>query len=125
MKHLNVRVAWHDNRWDGTVCRTPSANAFCVDLDRIRELRDDAKEDASKGRAFADLKPDQLPPCKAESGAFMNSKEWFRIVEHPYQTIAKAKATHGHLKPTLVKVPRYSTFAVPFFWMLRSSQDEI
>jgi len=33
--------------------------------------------------------------------------------------------THGHLKPTNVKVPPYATFAVPFAWMLRSEQEAI
>jgi hypothetical protein len=125
INHLNVRVAWHDNRWDGTVCRKPSENCFCVDLDRIRAEREDAEEDRIAGRRFGDLDPERLPPCKAESTAFMNSHEWWRVVRHPYQEIAKTKATHGHLRPTRIKVPKYSTFAVPFLWMLRSSQDRI
>ena len=98
MQHLNIRVAWHDNKWDGTVCRNPSVNAFCVDLDRIRAERNDALEDQIAGKWFAELKPEQLPPCKGENGAFMNSREWVREFAHPYQDISKAKATHGHLK---------------------------
>ena len=125
MHHLNVRVAWHDNKWDGTVCHNPSANAFCVDLDRIRAERNDALEDRIAGKWFAELKPEQLPPCKAEGGAFMNSRRWVREFVHPYQESSKAKATHGNLKPTLIKVPPYSTFAVPFNWMLRSSQEQL
>ena len=125
MDHLNVRVAWHDNKWDGTVCRNPSANAFCVDLDRIRAERNDALEERIAGKWFAELKPEQLPPCKAEGGAFMNSREWVREFVHPYQDIPKAAATHAHLKPTLIKVPPYSSFAVPFNWMRRSSQERL
>ena len=123
--HLNVRVAWHDNRWNGGVCRGPSNNSFCLDLDRIRKERDDKAEDLVAGQAFADLMPEQLPPCIAESAAFMNDREWWRTVEHPYQGIKKAEATHGHLKPTRLAVPPYSTFAVPFLWMLRDSQNGI
>ena len=41
MFHLTARVAWHDSRWNGRVCRTPSCNSFCTALDRIREERDD------------------------------------------------------------------------------------
>ena len=41
MFHLTARVAWHDSRWNGSVCRQPSCNAFCAALDRIREERDD------------------------------------------------------------------------------------
>lgn len=124
MFHLNVRVAWHDNRWNGTVCRKPLENSFCVDLERIREERKDS-EAVLGGKWFAELSPDQLPPCKAEGGAFMSSKAWTRVVEHPYAAITKAKATHGHLKKTKLTVEPYSTFAVPFYWMLRQHQEGI
>jgi ATP-dependent exoDNAse (exonuclease V) alpha subunit len=107
------------------VCRAPSANAFCVDLDRIREERSDAAEDAIAGIAFADLKPEQLPPCRAEGGAFMNEREWWRVVQHPYQEVKSASGTHGHLRSTRIRVPPYSTFATPFLWMLRDSQERI
>ncbi|MFK0333838.1 AAA family ATPase [Rhizobium sp. NPDC090275] len=125
MFHLTMRVAWHGSRWNGRVCPAPSSNAFCVALDRIREEKDDAAQDALAGRPWHELAPDQLPPCKAESGAFMNETEWTRRFEHPYASIKKAAATHGHLKPTVVKVPPFAAFAVPFGWMLRSEQDAI
>ncbi|MCD2514723.1 AAA family ATPase [Massilia sp. G4R7] len=125
MFHLTARVAWHDSRWNGTVCRQPSCNSFCTALDRIREERDDAREDALKGKRWSTLELDELPACKAESGAFMNEAEWSRRFVHPYASIKKAEETHGHLKPTLVRVPSYATFVVPFAWMLRSEQKAI
>jgi len=125
ISHLNVRVAWHDNRWSGCVCRSPSANSFCVDLDRIREARNEQAEEAVAGQPFGTLGANELPPCIAESAAFMNDSEWWRVVEHPYQSITRAASTHGHLRPTRVEVPAYSTFAVPFLWMLRESQERI
>jgi hypothetical protein len=123
--HLTARVAWHDSRWNGTVCRQPSCNSFCAALDRIREERDDAREDALAGKGWGTLTPADLPACKAESGAFMNDEEWSRSFVHPYADIKKASNTHGHLKPTSVKIPAYSTFAVPFGWMLKSEQKAI
>lgn len=125
MFHLTARIAWHDSRWNGTVCRQPSCNSFCAALDRIREERDDAREDALAGKRWSTLEPDDLPACKAESGAFMNEDEWSRRFVHPYAGINKANETHGHLKPTLVRVPSYATFVVPFAWMLKSEQDGI
>ena len=125
MIHLTARVAWHDSRWDGTVCRAPSCNSFCTALDRIRDERDDATEDALAGTSWNTLLPEQHPPCRAESGAFMNRAEWIRRFRHPYAGIDKSAETHGHLKPTSVRVPEFSTFTVPFAWMLRSEQDSI
>ena len=55
----------------------------------------------------------------------MNPHEWTRTIQHPYQEIRKAQDTHGHLLPTPVKVPPYSTFCIPFAWMTIRSQDEI
>jgi ATP-dependent exoDNAse (exonuclease V) alpha subunit len=125
MFHLNVRVAWHDNRWNGRVCNDPLSNSYCLDLERIRSSRQDSKEIELRGKLFADISPDDLPPCKAESGVFMNEHQWVRTVEHPYASNKKTQGTHGHLTKTNIPVPPYSTFAVPFYWMLRGNQDEL
>lgn len=107
------------------MCAAPSANTFCVELDRIRLERDDAAQDRVAGRFFGELAPEQLPPCKAEGGAFMTEREWWRVVEHPYRANKNTQTTHGHLRPTRIRVPEFSTFAVPFNWMLRESQSRI
>jgi len=126
MHNLNVRVAWHDNRWNGHVCQQPALNGFCLDLERIRAEREEGQDCRDiAGCHFSALDPDALPSCQAESGVFMNQKEWWRTMSHPYQDIPKAKDTHGHLRPTKITVPPYSTFAVPFWWMLRKNQSSI
>ncbi len=125
MFHLTARVAWHDNRWNGAICKHPSSNPYCVALDRVRESRKEEAEDELAQTAFADLDFEQLPPCKAEGGGFMNETGWCRRFVHPYADVRKAESTHGNLKPTTVKVPPYSTFVVPFNWMLKSEQKRI
>lgn len=102
-----------------------SKNSYCLDLDRIRIERNDNYEDSISLRHFADLPFDRQPPCRAESGTFMSDREIAQVREHPYQRIPKAQATHGQLKPTVVKVPAYSTLVTPFWWMLRSNQAAI
>lgn len=95
-------------------------------LDRIREDRDDAREDQLSAAAFADVPLTDLPPCKGESGAFMSPEPWQRFIDHPYQTLAATADTHGHLRRTLITVPAYSTLAIPFWWLQRGdTQDEI
>lgn len=124
--HLTIRVAWHDNRWNGTICRAPSANSFCIALDRIRAApRDDEKEDRLAGTPWCELASGDLPPCQAEAGAFMSPREWIREVNHPYRGSNKTRDTHGHLLPTPITASAYSTFAVPFWWMLRKNQEEV
>src|SRR5215469_12498111 len=97
MYHLTIRVPWHDHRWNGTICAAPAGNPYCLILDRIRKERDDAREEAQKGKHWSELGPGELPPCKAESAAFMTDREWRRVFEHNYQRIKHAAATHGHL----------------------------
>ena len=123
--HLSMRVAWHDHSWDGTVCGAPCDNSFCVALDRVREARDEEAEARIAGKSWPDLPADHLPPCARQSGGFMSPLDWTCTITHPYADIAKSAATHGHLLPTPVLVPAFSSFAVPYWWMLRSTQDKV
>lgn len=125
MNHLTLRVAWHDNRWNGRICRSPSQNAFCIALDRIREHRRDAREDVLSGTRLSELGPAEMPPCQEESGGFMSDRPWKRVIPHPYQRGDKTADTHGHLRPTAVTVPEYATFAIPFAWLLRENEEEV
>ena len=125
LSHLDVRVPWHDARWDGTVCRAPRRNSFCLDLDTIHETRNDALEERLAGRHIADLALDQQPACRRESGAFMSSREWWQERVHPYATVKAARETHAHLLPTRVRMPAYSTLATPFWWMLQQNQEHV
>ncbi|WLS44788.1 AAA family ATPase [Micromonospora profundi] len=125
MRHLTVRVAWHDSGWDARVCAAPSHNSFCLALDRVREERNDAAEDALAGRLLSELSSKQHPPCAAEGTPFMNATQWTRTFQHPYARNANTKTTHGHLAPTQIVVPPYSTFAVPYAWMLARQQQSI
>lgn len=70
MKHLSIRVAWHDNKWNGTVCSRPNQNSYCLQLPRIYEAK---KDNEPAGAKWNELKPEQLPPCKSEGGAFMSA----------------------------------------------------
>ncbi len=125
LRHLTIRAAWHDSAWNGRVCAAPSANSYCLDLDRIRAGRNDAAEDADAGADISLLPAARLPACQAENGLFMNPQHWTRTISHPYATMKATKGTHGSLRPATVTVPPFSTFAIPFAWMLRSGQDDL
>lgn len=125
MQHLTIRVAWHDNRWNGTICKAPLANPYCITLKRIHQARDDQQEELLAGSAWSDLSASELPPCIAEAAGFMSDREWYRVFTHRYQDNKKAAATHGHLLPTTEKVPAYTAFSVPFAWMLTENQANL
>lgn len=125
MNHISVRVAWHDSKWNGTICAEPSCNSYCAALDRIREEKNDAAEAMNKGRSWSDLSASDLPACSKESSGFMNEIAWHRKFEHPYAKNKKTADTHGALQPVTIKVPPFTTFAVPFSMMLNQFQDLI
>jgi ATP-dependent exoDNAse (exonuclease V) alpha subunit len=120
IKHISVRVAWHDNQWNGTVCCKPNSNGYCTQLPRIYEEK---KDDEVANKDWSSMDPQKLPPCKAEGGAFMNNKSYRRSFNHPYQEYNKAN--HSHLQRTEFEVPPFSVFSVPFWWMLNKNQKEI
>lgn len=124
MFHLTIRVPWHDNNWNGKICEQPENNSFCTSLKRIRENKHDGELEIP-GYGWDELDPDDLPPCIAESGGFMNQREWNRWFAHPYQNNRNTRKSHGHLKNTCIQVPPYSTFAVPFAYMLLENQKNL
>jgi hypothetical protein len=118
VRHLSVRVPWHDAGWDGTICRFPAGNASCLILKRIRDQRDDAKEVANSGQSWVELPDAERPPCHAENVAFMLPREQLRTLTHAY---ANSSPAHRNLLPTPLRMPAYSASAVPFRWMLREN----
>lgn len=123
--HLTIRVAWHDQRWSGVVCKKPTENIFCTAIDRIRKTKEPEAEERFAGKSWGGLSQDELPPCFSESGAFMSPHEWTRIFKHPYANADPVRSTHGHLRPAVVRVPAYSTFATPFGWMNTRAQANL
>ena len=66
--NLTLRVAWHDNKWNGSVCNNPEANTYCNGFnsllsERIRKRKDESMEHEIeyKGQALQDI--DYVPPC--------------------------------------------------------------
>lgn len=72
-KHISARVAWHDNGWNGCVCRDPSCNTHCQGPhsypgEKIAEGKDGAWETGVAGQHIAQLERDI--PCGFSVHAF-------------------------------------------------------
>ena len=66
--HVTLRVAWHDNKWNGSICKDPASNTYCSGFnsllsERIRKRKDQNMESEIKfkGQYIKDI--DYLPPC--------------------------------------------------------------
>lgn len=122
-KHLSIRVPWHDNKWNGTVCNEPRLNNACLILKSCALKRNDDVEEKNKGSLINKLKENEQPICMVERGAFMSPVKIERHAEHPYSETSKE--THGNLLPTLVSFPPYSAPSIPYYWMRKQFTEEL
>ena len=118
LRHISIRVPWHDNGWTGTVCNSPKFNTACLKLKGIADSKDEGAEEEVRGKPIQELIDEgiRLPPCVKERATFMADFEFTRIAEHPYAS--NNSNTHGHFRPTPLRHPAYSAAAVPFLWMM-------
>jgi hypothetical protein len=79
LRHISIRVPWHDTGWDGRVCAAPRLNGSCLKLKRIAESRDDAAEEAVAGKRLNELPQAKWPACAAERMGFMAPFEVVRM----------------------------------------------
>lgn len=109
IRHLTARIAWHDNGWNGEICKNPELNEYCNGENsllsrRLRERKPD-NCDINKGKSFVEIrKAGELPPCYwciNISGS--NELQ----VEHDNPAAPKI----GHIPEIL---PPYSIFSWPF-----------
>ena len=122
MKHISIRVPWHDNKWNGTICQCPKNNPFCMMLHNISERKDENKEETYAGKDWKSLKQDQLPACVGENGGFMNEKPYKRIFKHVY---AFGETPHTKLLPTTVELQPYSCYGIPFRYLSKDFQEKL
>lgn len=66
-KHVTFRVAWHDNKWDGSICKDPKRNRYCSGFhsllsERLRKRKEKNMEQeiAFRGQAITE---EYVPPC--------------------------------------------------------------
>ena len=82
LRHLSIRVPWHDSGWKGVICQAPHLNGACVKLKGITDKKNDEQECKIAGRSLDDLDAQDLPPCVNERGSFMASFELEPIKRH-------------------------------------------
>tara|TARA_R110000764_G_scaffold238954_2_gene337082 strand:- start:25564 stop:29550 length:3987 start_codon:yes stop_codon:yes gene_type:complete len=122
LKHVTLRVAWHDNKWDGSICKDPENNTYCNGFhsllsERIRKRKDEnlEQEILYKGKSLQDI--DYLPPCFWSVNLFGNDP---------------IKAKHDNpAAPSLIdieeKLPARSMYSWPFavsFTRTKKEQQE-
>src|SRR5438128_8458353 len=118
LRHISIRVPWHQNGWNGSICAHAKGNASCLVLKEVRDRRNDEQEEADGSTSIKDLPPDRWPACMGERGTFMSPFAFDRTVRHPYASFSPA---HEHIKPATFHHPAYSAATIPFRWMTRET----
>ncbi len=119
IKHLSIRVPWHDNAWNGTICSKPSDNSACLALLNCAKNRNDAVETQNAGLSIQDLDIAQYPPCISERATFMADFAFQRTLKHIYQY----SPNYQHIGQIVLKYPKYSAPAIPFAWLNRKGAE--
>jgi hypothetical protein len=115
LRHLSVRVPWHDGGWAGVVCHSPQLNGACVKLKGIAAAAKD-KEQIVAGACLDELPKDQWPCCVDERSTFMAPFELELLKRH---ALASSNSkVYGHFRPTSQRYPAYSAGIVPFRWLM-------
>ena len=123
LRHVSIRVPWHDTAWDGRVCANPRLNGSCLKLKNIGQNRDDDAEEAVRSQSLKDLPEDKWPCCVAERVGFMSPFEYTRHAKHPYNR--DSECAHSHFDRTPLRHPPYSAAAVPFAWLLSNDMQRL
>ncbi|GIM29840.1 hypothetical protein CPJCM30710_25060 [Clostridium polyendosporum] len=110
VSHLTVRLAWHDNKWNGKVCSSPESNDYCIGehsllSERLRTRRKiDIESNFCNCSIDKTLEAKYQPPCYWGINAFGNTNV---EVEHDNPAAPNVK----HIRE---KLPPYSVFTWPF-----------
>ncbi len=121
LRHVSIRVPWHDAGWTGVVCRAPNLNGACAKLKRIADKKRDDQEIPVAGKCLDELPMEQWPCCVDERAAFMASFEMEAIKRHALAE--RNKEHYGHFRCTPQRYPAYSAGIVPFLWMMRGNME--
>lgn len=96
INHLSLRIAWHDDGWNGRVCQDPKANIYCIgqrsypgDLIKRTLDLDWETQDTVAGCDCSAL--NQIPACTFSINAFstktlksrIDPPEWLKDTSEP------------------------------------------
>jgi ATP-dependent exoDNAse (exonuclease V) alpha subunit len=119
LRHVSIRVPWHDSGWAGVVCSAPHLNGACAKLKGIASSKDDTQEIKFAGKRLDEISVADWPACVHERGMFMAPMEMDQIKRHALA--AQMPKVYGHFRPTTQRYPAFSAGVVPFLWLMKEN----
>jgi exodeoxyribonuclease V alpha subunit len=121
-RHITIRMAWHDNKWNGRICRDPQANIHCIGnysllSTRIQRRRRPPLEQSYKDQEVSKIIEDEryVPPCYWSINASGN-KEYVTTDPHPFADVGGMQERFSNEVPPIVE--NLKPFSV-FTWYFR------
>jgi ATP-dependent exoDNAse (exonuclease V) alpha subunit len=119
--HLSVRLCWHDSGWNGKICKDPKKNKFCIDLNHIRENKNEEFEIKNKGKHLSEFDYEKVNiPCKWEACVFSDKGYKFEL-SHPL----KGKGLGYDFDDITETMKPSSLFPAPYRWLMVKNYDQI
>ncbi|MBZ5529573.1 MAG: ATP-dependent RecD-like DNA helicase [Acidobacteriia bacterium] len=119
VKHITVRMAWHDDNWNGRVCKKPHENIYCNGIHSLLSARIQREKKPDLEKKKAGKKIDDFegytPPCYWSCNAFSDYSYNVEI-EHPFENV-KTEPVKDKLKP-------YSVYTWPFRLSFNHSREK-
>lgn len=122
MKHVTVRFAWHDNKWNGRICMNPTGNFYCRDnysliSPRIQKRINLGIEDKLKERPVSDAlkSANYIPPCYWSINA-LGEKDYPITDPHPFQDLKRMGEKFSKQVPPLKSILRHNSV---FTWCFK------
>lgn len=89
-KHLTVRMAWHDDNWNGLICKDPENNVYCDGIHSLLSARIQRNKDTELEKVHPSVRIDDIenytPPCFWSCNAFSDNSYDVKI-EHPFENV--------------------------------------
>lgn len=73
MNHISVRLAWHNDGWNGKICKDPSSNVYCVGQHSYPAQKISMKRNLDFEKKICGKAPscrEEIPPCCLSMNAF-------------------------------------------------------
>jgi exodeoxyribonuclease V alpha subunit len=120
VKHVSVRFAWHDDNWDGAICKDPERNVYCTGNYSLlsprlqRRIQLDVEDDKKNQEISKCMKEDNYaPPCYWCINAM--GKEKCKVEEkHPFSDRGKRSNEWTRVPPIKYNLDEFSIFSWNF-----------
>lgn len=118
VKHISIRFAWHDNKWNGTICNSPEKNVYCIGNASLlsgrlqRRIRTDIENNYRNQKASKIVdEQNYFPPCywcinaQGEDRSIINDP-------HPFsETPTWGRLFRENVPPLKSEVDEYSLYS--------------